>query len=188
MHAGMTDIAALYKDFAYKSAVDELWSNVVNKKMYITGGIGSKHDGEAFGENYELPNLTAYNETCADIANVYWNYRIFLLHGHSKYIDVLERSLYNGVISGVGLDGKTFFYPNPPSNLCRFMPSVPGYIYAQTENSLYINLFVQSATSSTVGNSKVDIETKTNYRDGNVEFRINPSKKTRFSLHVRIPG
>ena len=215
MYAGMTDIAALYKDAAYENAVDQLWDNVVNKKIYITGGIGSKHDGEAFGENYELPNLTAYNETCAAIANVYWNYRMFLLHGDSKYIDVLERSLYNGVISGVALDGTNFFYPNPlscdmhyhfnsggsltrepwfdcsccPSNMCRFMPSVPGYIYAQKDNDIYVNLFVQSSTSVKMADSEVKIDQETKYPwDGTVKISVSPETASQFAVRVRIPG
>lgn len=216
MYAGMTDIAAMYNDPAYTNAVDKLWENMVYKKMYLIGGIGARHDGEAFGDNYELPNLTAYNETCAAIANVYWNYRMFLLHGDSKYIDVLERSLYNGVISGVGLDGKTFFYPNPlecdmhyhfnyggsldrqpwfdcsccPTNLCRFLPSVPGYIYAQNNNDLYVNLFVQS--SSTINLNKklpVTIIQETQYPwDGKVKISVSPEKAGKFALHLRIPG
>ncbi|MBL4561798.1 MAG: glycoside hydrolase family 127 protein [Labilibaculum sp.] len=215
MYAGMTDIAALYNDDAYKTAVDKIWENIVDKKMYLTGGIGSKHDGEAFGENYELPNLTAYNETCAAIANVYWNYRMFLLHGDSKYIDVLERSLYNGVISGVGLDGNTFFYPNPlecdnhyafnsggsltrehwfdcsccPTNLCRFMPSVPGYVYAQTKNRVYVNLFVQSDAKLTVNGTAVAVRQQTEYPwDGTVNIEVSPKKETKFALYLRIPG
>ncbi|MCG6188623.1 glycoside hydrolase family 127 protein [Maribellus maritimus] len=215
MYAGMTDIAALYNDEAYENAVDKIWENVVTKKIYITGGIGSLHDGEAFGENYELPNLTAYNETCAAIANVYWNYRMFLLHGDSKYIDVLERSLYNGVISGVALDGKTFFYPNPlqcdmhyhfnsggsltrepwfdcsccPTNLCRFMPSVPGYIYAHKADDLYVNLYVQSSTEVQLDNGLVKVEQKTEYPwEGDVELTILPQKKSEFTIKLRIPG
>ncbi|WP_461639374.1 glycoside hydrolase family 127 protein [Labilibaculum euxinus] len=215
MYAGMTDIAALYNDDAYRTAVDKIWENIVDKKMYLTGGIGSKHEGEAFGENYELPNLTAYNETCAAIANVYWNYRMFLLKGDSKYIDVLERSLYNGVISGVGLDGKTFFYPNPlecdnhyafnrgesltrehwfdcsccPTNLCRFMPSVPGYVYAQTKNRVYVNLFVQSETNLKVNGTTVAVHQQTEYPwDGTVNIEVLPKKETKFALCLRIPG
>lgn len=216
MYAGMTDIAALYKDEAYTKAVDKIWDNIVTKKLYLTGGIGSRHDGEAFGNNYELPNLTAYNETCAAIANVYWNYRMFLLHGDSKYMDVLERSLYNGVISGVGLDGKTFFYPNPlecdmnfkfnsggsltrepwfdcsccPTNLCRFMPSIPGYIYARANNSLYVNLFVTSASTVKLNQSlSVGVSQQTNYPwDGKVTISVSPEKANRFALHLRIPG
>ncbi|HAH22529.1 MAG TPA: glycoside hydrolase family 127 protein [Prolixibacteraceae bacterium] len=216
MYAGMTDIAALYKDAAYTKAVDNIWDNIVSKKLYLTGGIGSRHEGEAFGNNYELPNLTAYNETCAAIANVYWNYRMFLLHGDSKYIDVLERSLYNGVISGVGLDGKTFFYPNPlecdlhfkfnsggsltrepwfdcsccPTNLCRFMPSVPGYIYAQANNNLYVNLFVTSQSTIHLDKSlPVAISQETQYPwDGKVTITLSPEKTSPFTLQLRIPG
>ncbi len=215
MYAGMTDIAALYNDNEYKNAVNKIWENVVGKKIYITGGIGARHDGESFGDDYELPNLTAYNETCAAIANVYWNYRMFLLHGDSKYIDVLERSLYNGVISGVALDGKTFFYPNPlqcdmhyhfnsggsltrepwfdcsccPTNLCRFMPSVPGYIYAHEGNNLYVNLYVQSSTKVSLSDVDVEISQQTEYPwEGDVLFKVSPQMKSEFTLKLRIPG
>lgn len=215
MYAGMTDIAALFDDVDYKNAVGKIWENVVNKKMYITGGIGALHQGESFGENYELPNLTAYNETCAAIANVYWNYRMFLLHGDSKYIDVLERSLYNGVISGVALDGKTFFYPNPlscdmhyhfnsggsltrepwfdcsccPSNMCRFMPSVPGYVYAQKANDLYVNLFIQSTSEIELNESLVVISQETDYPwQGEVKLNVSPEKQASFTLKLRVPG
>ena len=215
MYAGMTDIAALYNDSTYIEAIDNIWENVVEKKIYITGGIGALPNGEAFGENYELPNLTAYNETCAAIANVYWNYRMFLLHGEAKYIDVLERSLYNGVISGVSKDGKTFFYPNPlecdmkykfnsggtltrqpwfdcsccPSNMCRFMPSIPGYIYAQTTGSIYVNLFIQSSTEMEMDGIPVEIVQETNYPwDGHIKIVLSPEKETAFDLHLRVPG
>ena len=151
MYAGMADVAALTGDSTYIRAIDRIWENIVGKKLYITGGIGATSSGEAFGKNYELPNMTAYCETCAAIANVYTNYRLFLLHGESKYFDVLERTLYNGLISGMSLRGDGFFYPNPlesmgqherkpwfgcaccPSNLCRFIPSLPGYVYAVKE-------------------------------------------------------
>ena len=113
MYAGMADVAALTGDKAYVNAIDSIWTNIVSKKLYITGGIGATASGEAFGNNYELPNMSAYCETCAAIGNVYVNYRLFLLHGESKYYDVLERTLYNGLISGVSLDGGGFFYPNP---------------------------------------------------------------------------
>ncbi len=216
MYAGMTDIAAIFQDPAYTNAVSKIWENIVTKKLYLTGGIGSRHQGEAFGENYELPNLTAYNETCAAIANVYWNYRMFLLHGDAKYIDVLERSLYNGVISGVGLDGKSFFYPNPlecdlrfrfnshgtldrqpwfdcsccPTNLCRFLPSVPGYIYALSNNQLYVNLFVQSETTMKPdGKTKVSVRQETQYPwDGKIRIEVSPGKACHFALNLRIPG
>ncbi|RYG70270.1 glycoside hydrolase family 127 protein, partial [bacterium] len=113
MYSGMADVAAITGDASYLKAIDAIWENTVGRKLYITGGIGATAHGEAFGKDYELPNMTAYNETCAAIGNVYWNQRLFLLHGDAKYIDVLERSLYNGLISGVSLDGKGFFYPNP---------------------------------------------------------------------------
>jgi len=216
LYSGVADVAALTGNAVYLSAIDKIWDNMVSKKLYITGGIGARHQGEAFGDNYELPNLTAYNETCAAIANVYWNYRMFLLHGDSKYIDVLERSLYNGVISGIGLDGKTFFYPNPlecdmhykfnsgetldrqpwfdcsccPTNMCRFLASVPGYIYAQGNNSLYVNLFAQS--SATIQLNKklpVTISQETQYPwDGQVKISVSPEKTSQFSLCLRIPG
>lgn len=216
LYSGVADVAALTGNAEYLSAIDKIWENMVSKKLYITGGIGARHQGEAFGDNYELPNLTAYNETCAAIANVYWNYRMFLLHGDSKYIDVLERSLYNGVISGIGLNGKTFFYPNPlecdmhykfnsgetldrqpwfdcsccPTNMCRFLASVPGYIYAQGNNSLYVNLFAQS--SSTIQLNKklpVTISQETQYPwDGQVKISVSPEKASQFALYLRIPG
>lgn len=216
LYSGVADVAALTGDSAYMAAIDKIWENMVSKKLYITGGIGARHQGEAFGDNYELPNLTAYNETCAAIANVYWNYRMFLLHGDAKYIDVLERSLYNGVISGIGLDGKTFFYPNPlecdmnyhfnsgetldrqpwfdcsccPTNMCRFIASVPGYIYAQGDNALYVNLFAQS--SSTVQLNKklpVTISQETQYPwEGQIKISVSPEKTSKFALCLRIPG
>lgn len=215
-YSGVADVAALTGNKEYLNAIDKIWENMVSKKFYITGGIGAAHDGERFGANYELPNLTAYNETCAAIANVYWNYRMYLLHGDAKYIDVLERSLYNNVISGVGLDGKTFFYPNPlecdtkfkfnyggsmcrqpwfdcsccPTNLCRFIASVPGYIYAQKSDKLIVNLFISSKTNLKLANSNsVEISQKSGYPwDGNITFNVNPAKKSKFSLCLRIPG
>ncbi len=167
MYAGMADVAALTGDQGYIHAIDTIWDNIVSKKMYITGGIGSTNDGEAFGANYELPNTTAYNETCAAIGMVYVNHRLFLLHGDSKYYDVLERTLYNGLISGVSLEGDAFFYPNPlevkkerkyqrqawfgcaccPSNISRFIPSLPGYVYAVKDNDVYVNLFMGNTST-----------------------------------------
>lgn len=215
MYAGMTDIAALLQDADYHKAVMNIWDNVVSKKMYITGGIGAKHDGEAFGDNYELPNLTAYNETCASIGNVYWNHRLFLLTGESKYYDVIERTLYNGLISGISVNGKNFFYPNPlesdgqfkfnhgvscsrsswfdcsccPTNLIRFIPSVPGLIYAQQKDSIYVNLFVAGKADMQMDNNQIALEMKTAYPwNGNVKLAVNPDKPTSFALKIRIPG
>ena len=215
LYSGVADIAALTGNKDYLHAIDTIWNNMVSQKYYITGGIGARHQGEAFGGDYELPNLTAYNETCAAIANVYWNYRMFLLHGDAKYYDVLERTLYNGVISGVGLDGKTFFYPNPlecdlqykfnsggtltrepwfdcsccPTNLCRFMPSVPGYIYARSQNTLFVNLFIQSSSNINMAGTTVNISQATDYPwDGKITISISPEKETLFSVNLRIPG
>jgi DUF1680 family protein len=214
MYSGMTDIAAIMKDFSYMEAVDKLWENVVSKKLYITGGIGSRHEGESFGENYELPNLTSYNETCAAIGNIYWNHRMFLLHGEAKYIDVLERTLYNGMISGVSLKGKSFFYPNClesdgkykfnkgfltrqpwfdcsccPTNVMRFIPSVPNYIYAHRADSLYVNLFVASEANVEMRNIRLNISQETEYPwDGKVKITVNPERDEVFTINIRIPG
>lgn len=207
MYSGMADVAALTGDAGYIHAIDNIWDNVVTKKLYITGGIGATNHGEAFGENYQLPNMSAYCETCAAIGNVYWNYRLFLLHGESKYYDVLERSLYNGLISGVSLDGGGFFYPNPlesigqhqrqpwfgcaccPSNICRFIPSLPGYIYAVHNKDLYVNLFMSNTSEMNVDGKKVTLEQQTEYPwNGDIRMTVNPKGKQDFTLKIRIPG
>jgi len=207
MYAGMADIAALTGDAQYIKAIDDIWEDAVYKKTYVTGGIGSTGHGEAFGKEYELPNMSAYNETCASIANVYWNYRLFLMHGDAKYYDVLERTLYNAFLSGVALTGDRFFYPNPleshgqharspwfmcaccPSNVTRFVPSVGGYFYAQKEKELYVNLFGASEVTFDVNNTAVKLEQKTNYPwQGDVTIQVTPAKAAEFELHVRIPG
>ncbi|WP_223706747.1 glycoside hydrolase family 127 protein [Flavobacterium potami] len=214
MYAGMTDIVALTKDKAYENAVNTIWDNMVNKKMYITGGIGSRHDGEAFGVNYELPNLTAYNETCAAIGDVYWNHRLHSLYGKSQYFDVIERSMYNGLISGISLDGKQFFYPNAleadgvyksnrgsctrqgwfdcsccPTNLIRFIPSIPGLIYSKTKNDLYVNLYASNNASFTLGKTDLQISQHTSYPwNGKVGISVNPKKESQFTIKLRVPG
>jgi DUF1680 family protein len=214
MYAGMTDIAAIYRDSAYFNAVNKIWENIVNRKMYLTGGIGSLHETEAFGKNYELPNLTAYNETCAAIGSVFWNQRLFLLTGDSKYYDIIERTLYNGVISGISLDGKKFFYPNPlesdgkysfnmgsctrqswfdcsccPTNLIRFVPSVPGLIYATNKDSLYINLFMSNNAHVELNEKKVEIIQHTGYPwKGQINIGVNPERPSTFTVKLRIPG
>ena len=208
MYAGMADVAALTGDRGYIDAIDRIWKNIVSKKLYITGGIGATNRGEAFGANYELPNETAYCETCAAIGNVYVNYRMFLLHGDAKYIDVLERTLYNGLLSGVSLDGGGFFYPNPlashgqhrrqpwfgcaccPSNICRFIPSVPGYIYAVKDNALYVNLFAPNTMTQKVAGKAVTLTQKTGYPfDGDIEITIDKTAlKKEMMLRIRIPG
>jgi uncharacterized protein len=207
MYAGMADIAALTSDAQYLKAIDDIWEDVVSKKIYITGGIGATGHGESFGAPYELPNMSAYNETCASIANVYWNYRLFLLHGDSKYFDVLELTLYNAFLSGISLTGDRFFYPNPleshgqhgrsawfscaccPGNVTRFVPSVGGYFYAQRDKSIYVNLFAESNADFTVNNSKVTLQQKTEYPwNGSVDVNVIPEKTSEFEIKVRIPG
>ena len=208
MYAGMADVAALTGDQGYIHAIDTIWDNIVSKKMYITGGIGSTNDGEAFGANYELPNATAYNETCAAIGMVYVNHRLFLLHGDSKYYDVLERTLYNGLISGVSLEGDAFFYPNPlevrkerkyqrqawfgcaccPSNISRFIPSLPGYVYAVKDNDVYVNLFMGNTSTLQVKGKPVTLKQETAYPySGEVKLVIEEANQP-FTMKVRIPG
>jgi len=213
MYSGMADVAALTGNQEYIKAINKIWENVVGKKYYITGGIGAKYEGEAFGQNYELPNH-AYNETCAAIANVFWNQRMFLMSGDSKYIDVLERTLYNAVLPGISFEGNTFFYPNVlefdgkdpfnqgaterkpwfdcsccPSNLSRFIPSVPNYIYAQEEDKIYVNLFMANKTSFDLNNHKFQIEQKTRYPwEGSIKFSIITENPVEFEFRIRIPG
>ena len=207
MYSGMADVAALTGDSAYIKAIDNIWNNIVQKKYYITGGVGATNHGEAFGANYELPNLTAYNETCAAIAMVYLNQRMFLMRGDAKYIDCLERTLYNGVISGMAIDGGTFFYPNPlesrggyerkawfgcaccPSNLCRFIPSLPGYVYAVKDNDLFVNLYTANTSTVNIGGKSVTLEEQTKYPwDGDIRIKIAKTKAKQFRMMVRIPG
>ncbi len=206
MYAGMADVAALTGDKGYIDAIDRIWDNIITKKYYITGGVGATASGEAFGKNYELPNMSAYCETCAAIAQVYLNYRLFLLHGDSKYYDALERTLYNGVISGISIDGGRFFYPNPlqsmgqhqrqpwfgcaccPSNAARFIPSVPQYVYAVKDNNFYVNLFMGNTTKVKVGGKNVELEQVTNYPwDGDITMNIKKASG-KFALNIRIPG
>lgn len=214
MYAGMTDISAIYHDNAYRQAVNDLWENMVYKKMYVTGGIGARHKGESFGENYELPNLTAYSETCAAIGSVYWNHRLFRLTGNAKYYDIIERTLFNGVITGLSQDGTKFFYPNPlksdgeytfnqgactrkewfdcsccPTNLIRFIPSIPNLIYATEEDSLYINLFMSNEAKVDLSDTEVGISQKSDYPwDGNIHISVDPEEVKEFTLKLRIPG
>jgi len=214
MYAGMTDIAALYGDPGYRNAIDKLWNNMIGKKMYVTGGLGARHDGEAFGDNYELPNLTAYSETCAAIGGVYWAERMFRLTGNSSYIDILERMLYNGVIDGISLKGTEFFYANPleadgkykfygnscsrqawfdcsccPTNLIRFIPFIPNLIYATHEDDLYVNLFVASKAKISLKSGDITIEQKTDYPwNGKVNLTVSTAKPVAFTMKIRIPS
>ena len=202
LYSGVADMAMLTGDRAYLDALKRIWDNMSSKKLFITGGIGSRAQGEGFGPNYELNNHTAYCEACAAIANVYWNYRMFLATGESKYIDVCERALYNNVLSGVSLSGDKFFYDNPlesggeherqrwfgcaccPGNITRFVASVPGYIYAMKGCDIYVNLYAQG--KAVIG--KTEIEQTTDYPwDGQVSIRLNKGGG-RFAIRLRIPG
>ena len=213
MYSAMADVAALTGDSAYLEAIGKLWENVVEKKLSVTGGVGASSRGEAYGENYELPNHP-YNETCAAIANVYWNHRMFLLHGDSRYMDVLERTLYNGVISGLSLGGTLFFYPNTlqhdgvstfnqgvngrspwfscsccPSNLSRFIPSVAGYAYAIRGEDAYVNLFMNSEATLQTGGGELRIRQQSHYPwEGTIQLDIENETAVKATLHIRIPG
>ena len=214
MYSGMADVAALTGDTGYIKAIDRIWENVVSKKQHLTGGVGARHQGESFGGNYELPNKTAYNETCAAIANAMWNHRLFLLHGDTKYIDVLERVIYNGFLSGISLSGDTFFYPNPlasdgkykfnqgaltrkawfdcsccPTNVVRFMPSLGGYVYAVSGDVLYVNLYIGGSGTARVGKNTVRLKQETRYPwDGRTKITVEPENPAEFAIYVRIPG
>lgn len=207
LYSGVADVAALTHDTAYFNALCRIWDNMAGKKLYITGGIGSRAQGEGFGPDYELNNQTAYCETCASIANVFWNYRMFLATGDAKYADVLERALYNGVISGVSLSGDKFFYDNPlesmgqherqrwfgcaccPGNITRFMASVPLYMYATQANDIYVNLYIQSKARLTTEANQVTLEQTTAYPwEGKVTLTVTPETEQEFALRLRIPG
>ncbi len=207
MYSGMADVASMTGNKAYTGAIDKIWEDLLCTKFYITGGIGSGSDNEGFGDPYYLPNLSAYCETCASIGNVFWNHRMFLLHGDSKYVDVLERTLYNALLSGVSLSGDRFFYPNPlkshgqhkrsawfgcaccPANLCRFIPSVPGYIYATDATSLYVNLYIQNQADIYFNSAKISLIQKTRYPwEGTVELTLDQAERQEFTLNLRIPG
>lgn len=215
MYSAMTDVAALNDDPAYSRAVLVLWDNVVGKKLALTGGIGARHEGEAFGNNYELPNLTAYNETCAAQANIYWNHRLFLLTGHGKYIDILERTLYNGFLAGVGLDGKSFFYVNPlssdgqyrfnrddnmtrqpwfntsccPTNIARLLPALSQYIYARRDRAIFVNLFIASEARILLDGNDIALRQESDYPwDSRIRIYVEPAQATNFALKLRLPG
>lgn len=207
LYSGVTDVASLQHDTMLMAATRRVWENVVSHKLYITGGIGSRAQGEGFGPNDELPNMTAYCETCASISNVYWNYRMFLNEKNAKYFDVLERALYNGVLSGVSLSGDKFFYDNPlesvhnhdrapwfgcaccPGNITRFMASVPGYQYAVGNESLWVNLYAAGSANIAVGNDTIQLHQVTRYPwEGKVTIEINSATDRKIGIYIRIPG
>ncbi len=207
MYSGMADVAALGGFPAYAAAIDRLWLDVAGKKQYLTGGVGARGGSEAFGDPYELPNAEAYTETCAAIGNALWNYRLFLLHGESKYMDVFERVLYNGLLSGVSLSGDRFFYQNPlesgggyarspwfevaccPPNLTRFLPSLPGYVYATKDDVVFVNLFIAGSGKIPLPGRPVVLTQATLYPwDGAVRLTVAAEKPVAFELAIRIPG
>lgn len=214
MYTGMADVAARTGDRAYVEAIDRIWRNVVGKKLYITGGIGARHGGEAFGDDYELPNASAYNETCAAIANIFWNHRMNLLHGCATYADVLELTLYNGFLSGISLSGDRFFYPNPlaadgrkkfnhgaatrqpwfgcsccPVNIVRVFPQISGWVYAVDPAGVYVNLYAAGTGRVAAAGTAVELTQETRYPwEGAVTLAVKPAKPAAFALCLRIPG
>jgi len=207
LYTGAADVAASKNDSGYMKAMKQVWEDVVYRNMYITGGIGSSGRNEGFTEDYDLPNEQAYCETCASVGMVFWNQRMNLLTGDSKYADVLERSLYNGALDGLSIKGDLFFYGNPlasagndsrsewfgtaccPSNIARLVESVGNYIYTKSSDGLWINLFVGSTGSFAIKNRKIQVKQETNYPwDGKVQISVIPEKQTEFDLSIRIPG
>lgn len=213
LYSGMADVAALTDDQRYLTAITRIWENVVDTKLHLTGGCGARASGEAYGDDYELPHR-CYNETCAAVAFLFWNHRMFLMSGDAKYMDVFERTLYNGALSGVSLSGDRFFYPNPleydghtknnhgfagrapwfgcaccPPNILRTLASLGGYAYAAQDDHLFVNLYAESDATATVDGIKVRIAQTTDYPwDGRIILRLEPEQPSAFTLHLRIPG
>lgn len=207
LFTGMADVETVTGDTSYLAALDRLWDNVVNRKMYLTGGIGSSKANEGFEGDYVLPNKDAYCETCASVGMVMWNERMNMLKGDAKYADVMERSMYNGALAGISLHGDRFFYVNPlesdgdhhrkpwfgtaccPSQISRFLPSIGNYIYATSDDAIWINLFIGSETTIPVSGTKVALSQETNYPwDGDVKIHVNPDKSGSFTMKLRLPG
>jgi DUF1680 family protein len=213
MYAGMADVAALSGDQRYLQAIEKIWENVVTRKLHLTGGVGARAAGEAYGNDYELPNK-CYNETCAAIAFLFWNHRMFLMTGESKYMDVFERTLYNGFLSGVSLSGDRFFYPNPleydgksvnnhgcagrapwfgcaccPPNVLRTLAALTGYFYAVRDDRLFVNLFADNEASMDVQGNTIKLTQTTEYPwDGKIRIKVSPDKTATFALCLRVPG
>jgi len=210
MYTGAADVAALTGDSGYLHAMETVWKDVVYRNMYVTGGIGSSGSNEGFSKDYDLPNEQAYCETCASVGMVFWNQRMNGLTGESRYIDVLEKSLYNGALDGLSISGDHFFYGNPlasngnnarrewfgtaccPANIARLVASLGNYIYARSARDIWVNLFVGSSTVIRLGDKdgvEVPLQMETGYPwNGRVMITTSPAKKTRYALHIRIPG
>jgi DUF1680 family protein len=215
LYAAVTDMLLEQNDPAYERAIHTIWEDATHKKQYITGGVGAREDGEAFDKPYLLPNDNAYAETCSAIANMLWNHKMFLYTGQAKYMDVFERVLYNGFLGGMSVNGDKYFYVNPmasdgkndfgkgsgavrhewfgtaccPTNVARFLPQIPAYIYAKKGNNLIVNLFADSETELDVESNKVKLTQQTNYPwDGNIKLSVSPEKQLEFPIFIRIPG
>ena len=207
MYTGAADVAAQTGDADYIKAMRTVWEDVVYRNMYITGGIGSAGSNEGFSVDYDLPNEQAYCETCASVGMVFWNQRMNAMTGHAEYIDVLERSLYNGALDGLSLSGDRFFYGNPlasrgqhyrrewfgtaccPANIARLIASLGDYIYAKSDDAIYVNVFVGSNTTIPLKTGKVGVKMETNYPwEGKVKLIVDPVKKGKFKIYIRLPG
>jgi DUF1680 family protein len=207
MYTGAADVAAQTGDIDYMKAMRNVWEDVVYRNMYITGGIGSAGSNEGFSNDYDLPNEQAYCETCASVGMVFWNQRMNSLTGNAEYIDVLERSLYNGALDGLSLSGDRFFYGNPlasrgqhqrrewfgtaccPANIARLVASLGNYIYAKSDDAIYVNLFVGSNTTIPLKSGNVGVKMETNYPvDGKMKVTVDPVNKSKFKIYIRIPG
>ena len=213
LYSGMADYGALSGDPRYLAALEKIWGNVVGAKLHLTGGCGARKAGESYGNDYELPNH-CYNETCAALAFLFWNQRMFLMTGDAKYMDLFERTLYNGALSGVSLSGDRFFYPNLleydgkeknnkgfagrapwfgcaccPPNILRTLASLGDYVYAVQDRKLFVNLYATNSATTRIAENKVRIEQSTSYPwDGRITVRVSPEKPDEFTLCLRIPG
>ncbi|MHB0997961.1 MAG: glycoside hydrolase family 127 protein [Armatimonadota bacterium] len=207
LFSGVTDIARETNDQGMLDMLDRVWKNTTQKRTYITGGIGPSASNEGFTKDYDLPNMTAYQETCASVAMAMWNHRMGLLYGDSRYFDYVETALYNGILAGVSLDGKKFFYDNPlssngskervdwfgccccPPNVSRTIAMVGDYAYAQSDDTLWINQYIQSDVDVSMRNKNIRMSVKTDYPwDGKVQIRVSPPSSSEFALKLRIPG
>jgi DUF1680 family protein len=207
LNAGAADLYAETGDETLMAALQRMWRNLTEKRMYVTGGCGARHEGEAFGRDYELPNERAYAETCAAIANILWQWRMFLLTGEARFADVMELALFNGALSGIGLDGKSYFYVNPladrgrhrrqpyfecaccPPNIARLLPMVPSFLYALGDDGVFVNLYAESEAELTINGSPVRLRQRTDYPwDGEVTLQIGLTQPATFAIHLRIPS
>jgi hypothetical protein len=214
LYSAIAEYSSIMQDTSFYSGLKSIWNDIVNHKLYITGGAGARGEGESFGTAYDLPNASAYAETCAAISMIFWNDRMFRLTGEGKYMDFLERTLYNGFLSGVGLDGRSFFYTNPlesdgtasanyntptrlpwftcaccPSNIARFIPQIPGYIYAVKYNLIYVNLYISNEADLEAAGTRIHITMDSGYPwNGKTDIVVNPERPEEFGIAFRIPG